>query len=82
MLEIYVGIGAIVVPVAILIAKAINGQRTCLMNQDKRSFRQSQALIVLANELDDLHRESHPSASPAHLGKKIDTILRDENGNL
>lgn len=52
----------------------------CLDKQDKRGWRQSTALIILANRLDDIYQEQHGKKS--NLGKEMETILKDDKGEL
>jgi len=52
----------------------------CIDKQDKRGWRQSTALIVLANRVDDIYHEQHGKKS--NLGKEVETILKDDKGEL
>lgn len=51
-------------------------------NVGDRQLRQSKALIILANRMDNINKEQHPDKSALHLGDEIETILKDKNGNL
>lgn len=47
-----------------------------------RQLRQSKALIILSHRLDDINGHQHPEKSPINLGPEIETILKDNHGNL
>jgi hypothetical protein len=47
-----------------------------------RQLRQSKALIILANRMDDINKVQHADSGPLHLGNEIETILKDKHGNL
>jgi hypothetical protein len=47
-----------------------------------RQLRQSKALIILANRMDDINKIQHADQGPLHLGNEIETILKDEHGRL
>ena len=51
-------------------------------DQKQRSLRQSKALIVLANRIDDINFNQHPEKGKLNLGPEIETILKDERGHL
>lgn len=55
--------------------------KKCVDKNDKRGWRQSKALIILANRLDDIYAENHEGGKP-NLGPEIETILKDSNGDL
>ena len=81
MLEIVVAITAgILVPIIIGFATWLRKQRECTVNTDARTLRQSKALIVLANRMDDINFEQH--GKKLNLGPEIETILKDAKGDL
>jgi hypothetical protein len=47
-----------------------------------RQLRHSKAFIILANRMDQVNKSQHPDRSALHLGDEIETILKDEHGNL
>lgn len=54
----------------------------CLDKIDKRSFRQSQALIVMAQEIDKQTNHAHPDDQKSDLASTVEKLLKDEKGNL
>lgn len=52
----------------------------CIDKVDKRSFRQSKAIIILANRLDDINQDQH--GKDLNLGAEVEEILKDQYGNL
>jgi len=52
----------------------------CIDKNDKRGWRQSKALIILANRLDDIYEKQH--GDKVNLGPEIEVILKDSNGDL
>lgn len=53
----------------------------CLTKVDKRTFRQSKAMILLANKLDDVLKINHSELS-GHFKRDMENALTDEKGNL
>lgn len=49
---------------------------------DKRGWRQSQAIILLAEDRDELKPRLHPDKVIAPVKPKIERILKDDKGNL
>jgi len=47
-----------------------------------RQLRHSKAFIILSKRLDMVNSRQHPDRSPLNLGPDIETILKDEEGNL
>lgn len=74
----------IIVPIGIAFGtwagKAISNARKCSVKTDARTLRQSKALIVLANRIDDINKEQH--GKQLNLGPEIEVILKDKDGNL
>lgn len=60
----------------------IKSKTKCLDKIDRRSFRQSQALIVMAQEIDRQTNHAHPDVVPSDLAKTVEKLLKDEKGNL
>jgi|APSaa5957512535_1039671.scaffolds.fasta_scaffold05906_10 hypothetical protein len=60
----------------------IKSKTKCLDKIDKRSFRQSQALIVMAQEIDKQTNHAHPDDTPSELAKTVEKLLKDEKGDL
>ncbi|GEM_PF-4286970 len=59
----------------------IRKKTMCLDKIDKRSFRQSQALLVLSQEIDKQTNKAHPGTE-SELAERVETILKDEEGKL
>jgi len=49
-------------------------------DERERSLRQSKGLIILAHRLDDINFDQH--GKKMNLGPEMETILKDEKGNL
>lgn len=60
----------------------IKAKLRCLDKIDKRSFRQSQALILLGDKLDDFKKQNHKDGPTPTFRRDIEQILKDEKGNL
>ncbi len=58
----------------------LRGKFKCIDKVNKRTFRQSKALIILANRLDDIIEDQH--GKDHHLGDEVEEILKDDRGNL
>ena len=58
----------------------LRGKFKCIDKLNKRTFRQSKALIILANRFDDINEDQH--GKDHHLGNEVEEILKDEKGNL
>jgi len=52
----------------------------CIEKNNRRGWRQSKALIILANRLDDIYERKH--GDKVNLGPEIEEILKDSNGDL
>lgn len=76
-------LAAIVVPVltivSIAIVKVLLNFKKCLDKQDKRTFRISKALSVMAHRSDDIDEDQHGKKN--NLGPEVDKILQDSHGN-
>ncbi len=48
----------------------------------ERQLRHSKAFIIICKRLDMVNSRQHPDRSPLNLNEDIETILKDENGNL
>lgn len=54
----------------------------CIRKQDKRSWRQSQAISFIAQAEDDIMNSKHSDVVGAgKLFKKVDKMLKDDKGN-
>ena len=75
---------AITIPVLLVVSvgifKYFQNIKRCLDKADKRTFRISKALVVLANRLDDIYKETH--LKELNLGPEVETILKDSHGHF
>ena len=71
---------AISVPIVGAFYAWLRSLKKSVDKNDKRGWRQSKALIILANRLDDIYLQEHKGK--ANLGPEIETILKDSNGDL
>ena len=60
----------------------VKSKTKCLSKIDKRSFRQSKALIVMAQEIDRQANYAHHKNQKSDLSETIEELLKDEKGNL
>lgn len=60
----------------------IKTKTKCLSKIDKRSFRQSKALILLAEQIDNQTNHAHPKDQESNLATTMKDQLTDEKGNL
>lgn len=54
----------------------------CLQKQDKRSWRQSQAFMLLVELIDDQTQDLHPGTKVHDIKERIQRILKDDNGEF
>jgi len=57
------------------------GMYHCIRKQNQRSWRQSQAIALLAQIEDETMKKFHQEKGEESLFTKIDRILRDNQGN-
>lgn len=79
-LETFVLIITIVGPIVGAFYAWLKSLKKCVDKNAKRTWRQSKSLILLANRLDDLYDKNHSGG--ANLGRDVETILKDNNGEL
>jgi len=53
----------------------------CVRKQGQRGYRQSQAILLLTQTIEEQTKINHPEYSEDLTGK-VELILKDENGNL
>ena len=81
--DMFFQIHLIIVSIAIpSILAWVKHKTSCLDKIDKRSFRQSQAMIILAQEIDQQTNFAHPKDIRSELAKRVESLLKDEKGNL
>lgn len=57
--------------------------RRCLTKIEKRSFRQSQAMLIMARDADKVTNRLHPQETvKSELLEEIEQLLRGSDGNL
>lgn len=54
----------------------------CLQRQEKRSWRQSQAFMLLVELIDDQTEDLHPNAKVHDIKERIQRILKDSEGKF
>lgn len=77
-IQVHLLVVSILIPVLIA---WIHSKTKCLQKIDQRSFRQSQAMIILSKKLDNQNTKYH-SDSTSDFTDQIETLLKDEEGNL
>jgi len=89
LLETIVLILAVTAPIAGAVIGFIRKKLSCVSmikedveEQKQRGLRQSKGLIILSYRLDDLNNYQHPDNNKSNLGPEMETILKDEKGDL
>jgi uncharacterized membrane protein len=80
LVEVVAIVFAIVVVILTPVVVWLKGKFRCIDKVSKRSFRQSKALIILANRFDNINEDQH--GKDHHLGDEVEEILKDEHGDL
>ena len=76
--EIHLIIVSVTIPVILAWVKT---KTNCLDKVDRRTFRISKAMIILAEDIDKQTNQSHPDTDST-LHKRVKEILQDEKGDL
>ena len=89
LLETIVLILAVTAPIAGAVLGFIRNKLSCVAsikseqdNQKERSLRQSKGLITLGYSIDKMNNFQHPNNMLSTLGPEMETILKDEKGDL
>lgn len=89
LLETIVLIIAVTTPISAAVLGFIRKKLSCIEkikdeveSLQQRGLRQSKGLIILSHRLDTINDYQHPNNSKLNLGREMETILKDEEGNL